>query len=165
MVKRNRLKPEYIAVLCIAALCTALPLCPRASADDLRANFAAPPAAARPWVYWFWPNGNITKPGITADLEAMQRVGIGGVLVMEVDQGTPLGPVASGGPKWREMFQFVCSEAHRLGLQVNMNNDAGWCGLERNHRDRAAESRDGAAPAGDSRELLSGYRSSCRAYS
>ena len=128
MVKRNRLKPEYIAALCIAALCTALPLCPRASADDLRANFAAPPAAARPWVYWFWLNGNITKPGITADLEAMQRVGIGGVLIMEVDQGTPLGPVAFGGPKWREMFQFVCSEAHRLGLQVNMNNDAGWCG-------------------------------------
>ena len=26
------------------------------------------------------------------------------------------------------MFKFVCSEAQRLGLQVNMNNDAGWCG-------------------------------------
>ncbi len=128
MVKRNRPKPGYIAALCIAALCAALLLCHRVSADDLQKNFSAPPASARPWVYWFWLNGNITKPGITADLEAMQRVGIGGVLIMEVDQGTPLGPVAFGGPKWREMFQFVCAEAHRLGLQVNMNNDAGWCG-------------------------------------
>ncbi|TSA36574.1 MAG: hypothetical protein D4R64_07195 [Porphyromonadaceae bacterium] len=40
---------------------------------------------ARPWVYWFWLNGNITREGITADLEAMNRVGIGGVLIMEVD--------------------------------------------------------------------------------
>ncbi len=123
MLRRNRFKRGYLAVLCAALL-----LCRCVSADDLHANFAAPPASARPWVYWFWLNGNITKPGITADLEAMQRVGIGGVLIMEVDQGTPLGPVAFGGPKWRELFRFVCSEAHRLGLQVNMNNDAGWCG-------------------------------------
>ncbi|MEZ0325341.1 MAG: glycosyl hydrolase [Fimbriimonas sp.] len=44
--------------------------------DRLAREFAHPPASARPWVYWFWLNGNITKEGITADLEAMQRVGI-----------------------------------------------------------------------------------------
>ncbi len=99
-----------------------------AAADSLQQRFTAPPAAARPWVYWFWSNGNITRQGITADLEAMKRVGIGGVLIMEVDQGTPAGPVAFGGPQWRTLFQFVCAEAHRLGLEVNMNNDAGWCG-------------------------------------
>ena len=86
------------------------------------------PGAARPWVYWFWLNGNITREGITADLEAMKRVGIGGVLIMEVDHGTPVGPVAFAGPKWRELFKHVCAEADRLGLEVNMNNDAGWCG-------------------------------------
>lgn len=26
------------------------------------------------------------------------------------------------------MFQFMLAEAGRLGLEVNMNNDAGWCG-------------------------------------
>ena len=45
-----------------------------------------------PWVYWFPLSGNLTKEGITADLEAMQRVGIGGVLYMEVDQGAAEGP-------------------------------------------------------------------------
>ena len=60
----------------------------------LERDFANPPAAARPWVYWFWLNGNISSNGITADLEAMQRVGVGGVLIMEVDQGAPLGPAA-----------------------------------------------------------------------
>jgi hypothetical protein len=99
-----------------------------AAAEDLQKDFARPPDSARPWVYWFWLNGNITREGITADLEAMNRVGIGGVLIMEVDQGAPLGPVPFAGPKWRELFQHVCAEASRLGLEVNMSNDAGWCG-------------------------------------
>ena len=62
-----------------------------AAADDLASEFARPPESARPWVYWFWLNSNITKVGITADLEAMNRVGVGGVLIMEVDQGAPGG--------------------------------------------------------------------------
>jgi hypothetical protein len=99
-----------------------------APAADLARDFAAPPAEARPWVYWFWLNGNITREGITADLEAMQRVGIAGVLIMEVDQGTPPGPARFADPAWRALFKHVVAEAGRLGLQVNMNNDAGWCG-------------------------------------
>ena len=99
-----------------------------ARGGDLAEEFGSPPAAARPWVYWFWLNGNINREGITADLEAMKRVGIGGVLIMEVDQGAPKGPARFGSPQWRELFKFVCCEAHRLGLEVNMNNDAGWCG-------------------------------------
>jgi hypothetical protein len=102
--------------------------CPVLAADDLAAGFERPPAAARPWVYWFWLNSNITRAGITADLEAMKRVGIGGVLIMEVDQGIPVGPVSFMSPSWREHFQHAVSEAHRLGLEVNMNNDAGWNG-------------------------------------
>src|SRR5215469_11375855 len=96
--------------------------------DPLERNFSHPPADARPWVYWFWNNGNITSNGITADLEAMQRVGIGGVLIMEVDQGAPKGPADFGKVRWRGLFQHMLAEAHRLGLEVNMNNDAGWCG-------------------------------------
>ncbi|MHB1036825.1 MAG: glycosyl hydrolase [Pirellulales bacterium] len=96
--------------------------------DTLASAFARPPQAARPWVYWFWLNGNITREGITADLEAMKRVGVGGVLIMEVDQGAPLGPMAFMGPEWRKLFQHVVAEANRLGLEVNMNNDAGWNG-------------------------------------
>ena len=68
------------AVLAIASVMSAV------ASDDLAREFARPPQTARPWVYWFWLNSNITKTGITADLEAMKRVGIGGVLIMEVDQ-------------------------------------------------------------------------------
>ena len=95
---------------------------------SLEEGFRRPPDSARPWVYWFWLNGNITREGITADLEAMRRVGIGGALIMEVDQRTPVGPVDFMGPKWRELFRHVHAEATRLGLEINMNDDAGWNG-------------------------------------
>lgn len=95
---------------------------------SLEQDFRQPPDSARPWVYWFWLNGNITREGITADLEAMRRVGIGGALIMEVDQGVPVGPVDFMSSKWRELFRHVHSEAKRLGLEINMNDDAGWNG-------------------------------------
>ncbi len=96
--------------------------------SELRQSFATPPASARPWVYWFWLNSNVSKAGITADLEAMRRVGIGGVLIMDVDQGTPAGPMKFMDAQWQEMFAFAVSEAKRLGLEINMNNGAGWTG-------------------------------------
>ena len=98
------------------------------SAQSLNKGFINPPDSARPWVYWFWLNGNLSKEGITADLESMKRVGIGGVLIMEVNQGTPKGSYVFGSTEWRELFKFVLNEANRLGLKVKMNNDAGWCG-------------------------------------
>ena len=45
--------------------------------DPLERGFEDPPASARPRVWWHWMNGNITKEGITRDLEWMARVGIG----------------------------------------------------------------------------------------
>lgn len=118
-----------ISLASMLLLASAFPI--RASvsaAGRLAQGFASPPAWARPWVYWFWLNGNITREGIRLDLEAMKRAGIGGVLIMEVDQGAPLGPVSFASPRWRELFQYVVQEAHRLGIQVNMNDDAGWNG-------------------------------------
>jgi hypothetical protein len=99
-------------------------------ADDLAAHFAAPPASARPWVYWFWNNGNVTKAGITADLEAMRRAGVGGVIIMDVVErfAPPPGSADFMNEEWRELFRFAVSEAHRLGLEINMTNGPGWCG-------------------------------------
>jgi len=112
-------------LLAFLVLASQAPLSASRAASDM---FLNPPDSVRPWVYWFWLNGNITKHGITADLEAMNRVGIGGVLIMEVDQGAPVGPVAFTSDEWRELFKHVVTEAGRLGMEVNMNNDAGWNG-------------------------------------
>jgi hypothetical protein len=95
-------------------------------ADPLAAGFQNPPASARPHTWWHWMNGNVTREGITADLEAMKEVGIGGAQMFTVDQGIPAGPAGYMGPKWRELTAHAVKEAARLGLELCLHNCAGW---------------------------------------
>lgn len=106
------------------------PSCPLKCQDvsSLKNTFAHPPDSARPWVYWFWLNSNVSKESITADLEAMKRVGMGGVLIVDVDQGTPAGPVKFMDEGWQELFHHAVREAKRLGMEINMNNGVGYFG-------------------------------------
>ena len=96
------------------------------SSDPLSTGFATPPASARPHTWWHWMNGNITKEGITADLEAMARVGIGGAQIFNAGEGIPAGPVKFNSPEWHEMFSFAVKEADRLGIELCIHNCAGW---------------------------------------
>ncbi|MEI6647475.1 MAG: glycosyl hydrolase [bacterium] len=110
-------------------LCGALALvtCGSAGAtDELQQGFMQPPDAAKPHTWWHWMNGNITKEGITADLEAMQRVGLGGAQIFNAAEGIPHGSVDFNSKAWREMVQFAASEARRLGLELCIHNCAGW---------------------------------------
>jgi hypothetical protein len=94
--------------------------------DTLEASFRRPPAEARPHTWWHWMNGNVSRAGITADLEAMKRVGLGGAQIFNVSEGIPLGPVAYNSDQWRELVRFAASEAKRLGLELCIHNCAGW---------------------------------------
>ncbi len=105
---------------------------------DLPDDFRTPPASARPWVFWFWMNGNITREGITADLEAMREVGIGGCLIMHVKLGDigqikmgqmpPDGPIEFMSEEFRKLFRYAVVEADRLGMKIDMNNADGFTG-------------------------------------
>ncbi len=112
-----------IALLAFAVWVNAGP-----ATDDLAKNFAEPPSSARPWVFWFWINGNISKEGITADLEAMKRVGVGGVLWMEVSGPwwAPEGQVAALSPQWHECMQWAVRECDRLGIEFDLSVDFGY---------------------------------------
>jgi hypothetical protein len=100
----------------------------RGSGPNLERLFLSPADDAWPWTYWYSQNGNITREAITADLESMRRVGIRGVLYMEVDIWLPKGPVRSLTPEWRELMNHAMSEATRLGITLNFSNDGGWAG-------------------------------------
>ncbi|MGC8834337.1 MAG: glycosyl hydrolase, partial [Armatimonadota bacterium] len=109
--------------LAVLALCGAI----WASSDDkLDRGFRNPPPSARPHTWWHWINGNITKEGITADLEAMKRVGIGGAQIFNVEVGIPAGKVPFMSAAFREMIRHAAKEANRLGLELCVHNCAGW---------------------------------------
>jgi len=94
--------------------------------DTLEASFRRPPAGAKPHTWWHWLNGNTSKEGITADLEAMKRAGIGGVQIFNVDCGIPDGPIPVMSPQWQEHTRHAIAEAARLGLEVCIHNCPGW---------------------------------------
>ena len=49
----------------------------------LWSGFSNPPRENRPWCYWYWVNGNVDHATVTSDLEAMKRVGFGGLLLLD----------------------------------------------------------------------------------
>jgi len=56
-------------------------------ANSIYEGFKNPPESARPRTWWHWTNSNVTKEGITKDLEWMKRSGIGGMHLADVASG------------------------------------------------------------------------------
>ncbi|HTL73200.1 MAG TPA: glycosyl hydrolase [bacterium] len=100
----------------------------RLGAADLAAGFRTPPPEARPWVYWYFMDGNMTREGMTADLEAMKQAGLGGAIFLEVNLGIPRGPVEFMSQPWQGLMKHAASEADRLGLQLALGSGPGWAG-------------------------------------
>jgi hypothetical protein len=71
-------------------------------------------------------NGNISKEGITLDLEAMKSVGLGGCQLFQVGSYVAKGPVVYGSPEHLQLLKFAASEANRLDLDFAVHNCAGW---------------------------------------
>ena len=119
------MKKMLFALACAAALLGAGDL----SAATLEEGFACPPDAAKPWCYWWWVNGHADKETITADLEAMKRLGFGGLLMFDSrgywdDERHIVNPkpeIAFMSPEWQELVVFAIREAARLGLEFTMN--------------------------------------------
>jgi len=54
-----------------------------AAPEDLAQEFANPPNAAKPRVFWYWLMSLVSKEGITKDLEELQAKGVGGVMISD----------------------------------------------------------------------------------
>lgn len=100
--------------------------CVAMAAADLEKGFIQPPDSARPHTWWHWVDGNVTAEGITADLEAMARVGVGGAQIFNVGAGIPHGPIMYNSPEWVALVKHAVKEARRLGLELCIHDCAGW---------------------------------------
>ena len=95
---------------------------------DLETGFRNPPDAARPGVYWYFMDGNQDRDEMVADLHAMQEVGIGSVLFLEVNIGMPRGPVPFMSEPWQDNVAHAFVEAGKLGMEVILGTGPGWSG-------------------------------------
>jgi len=116
------MKQVFLSIAALLVVATANAL----ASDPLKEGFHTPPDSAKALTWWHWMNGNVSRENITADFEAMRRVGIHGAQLFNVNMGHPPGSAAYLNPEWLELFKFAAEEADRLGLELAFHNGPGW---------------------------------------
>lgn len=100
------------------------------SAQISAEQFQQPAPDTHVIAWWHWLNGNITRDGITRDLEAMQAVGINQATFLNVWRDMPDADVPQKArfntPEWWGMVRWAMQEAHRLGMTLGAANCDGW---------------------------------------
>lgn len=127
MMKRDCQKRlyKYLLLLAITGLYNTGALLAQSSSNAITTT-----AEAKPWVFWYWMHGAVSRAGITADLESMKMVGIGGAYLMPIkdtSSAIPFTPtVRQNTPEWWAMVKFAMQEAKRLNLQLAMHYSDGF---------------------------------------
>lgn len=82
----------------------------------------------KPWTRWWWHGSALTKTGITAELEAYEKAGIGGLEITPIYgvQGYEERFVEYLSPEWMSLLQHTLNEAERLDLGIDMATGTGW---------------------------------------
>ncbi len=93
-------------------------------------EIVSPEESAKPWVFWYWMHGAVTKDAITSDLEAMAEAGLGGAYIFAIRE-VPDPPIFEPSvrtmtPEWWGMVKHAMREADRLGLKLGMNSCDGF---------------------------------------
>lgn len=96
------------------------------SIKQIRNEFSYGSDAARTKLWWFHGETETTREGITADLEAFKREGVGGVVYYDQQHGKGEHALAAFSPAWWDMFRFAATEAKRLGLTFETHLSNGY---------------------------------------
>ena len=124
---QQSLAGRLLLFVCIAALFSfsGCGKSDRSERQRLAERFVSPPDSTRPGVYWYFMDGNISREGMTADLESMKAAGIGSVLFLEVNVGIPRGTVDFMSDKWLDLFRHARNETRAAGHHDEAGNRAG----------------------------------------
>ena len=115
---------QMIILSCFCMTTLSLPAQTVDTLDDVWLN---PPVSASPGCYYYWDTGNISKEGITKDLEAMKSIGIDEPFVTNVvGRYVKQGPVKVFSEDWWNCMVHAANEAKRLGMHIGYFNCPGW---------------------------------------
>lgn len=106
-----------------------------ALAGPAGAQRAAPPLAwpvitrdTKPWTRWWWLGSAVDKAGISTQLGELAAAGFGGVEVTVIygAKGAESVYIPYLSRQWVDMIAHTASEAHRLGMGVDLPQGSGW---------------------------------------
>lgn len=89
-------------------------------------EFSHPQDSTRTKVWWFHGETETTREGITADLEAYKKAGVGGVVYYDQVHGKCENALLAFEPAWWDMLRFAALEAQRIGLSFEINLSNGF---------------------------------------
>ena len=120
----------FILLLSIACFNTTFAQSDNMNISNLKQQFQHPSTSAKPWVYWYWMKGAVTKAGIKTDLEAMKKEGLAGAYLVPIEAASnpPLvnPPANTFTPQWWKMLRYAFEEANHLGLFFTMHCGDGY---------------------------------------
>ena len=92
--------------------------------------FKRPSKVYHPETWFHFIGGNVAKPGITADLEAIAGAGFSGIQLFHGQFGDPwpgvIPQIACLSESWDDAVRYTAEECRRLGLRFTMQNCPGW---------------------------------------
>jgi hypothetical protein len=96
--------------------------------DDVLA-WPALTSQTRPWTYWWWMGSAVDKTNLTRELQRYHDAGLGGVHIIPIygAKGWESNYISYLSSQWMDRLGSTVSEAHRLGLGVDMTAGTGWC--------------------------------------
>ncbi|HET6539735.1 MAG TPA: glycosyl hydrolase, partial [Chryseolinea sp.] len=82
----------------------------------------------RPWTRWWWHGSAVTKEGITHEMEAYKKAGLGGLEITPIYgvYGAEKQFVNYLSPQWMELLRHTLQEAERLDMGIDMATGTGW---------------------------------------
>lgn len=94
--------------------------------EYIQSGFVKPTEDNTVWCYWYWINDDISKDGITKDLEAMKKAGIGGALIGNINPARKDGKVPMLSEEWWGHMVHAVVEGKRIGVDIGVFNCPGW---------------------------------------
>ena len=116
----KKITQHFLSTILIASFCL------QSCGDPLEKEFLNPPDWAKPHTWWHWVDGNVSKRGVTEDMEAWKEVGIGGFQHFNIGWRIPFGGIEYNSPEFHEYMTHAINEAERLGLEASFNSASGW---------------------------------------
>ena len=122
---RTSIRWPILLLLTIIISCDGVQLDPQ-EYTRIQEGFITPQEDNKPWCYYYWIGDDISKEGVTRDLEAMKDFGLGAVLIGNINPDETDGKVPLFSDGWWEITAHAVNEGHRLGIDVGFFNCPGW---------------------------------------
>jgi hypothetical protein len=117
----------YLLIIVTAFVQCTVPIkTSQADFDTIVSNFKTPTNDNTLWCYWYWIGDDISKEGITKDLESMKAAGIGAAFIGNINPEEKDGPVPMLSEEWWSHMVHAVNEGKRLGVDIGSFNCPGW---------------------------------------